>query len=106
MNSGQLCAIKDGLKLMPMWLADNWAFHDMVKALLATTHLVTVYELKCFYAGAISRPGGFYQQGTGTLFNYNINCNGNESRLTECSTTVASCTHSNDAGLECRPTRK
>lgn len=41
MNSGQLCAIKDGLQLMPMWLADNLAFHDMVKALLATTHLVT-----------------------------------------------------------------
>ena len=48
--------------------------------------------------------GGYFGQGTGPLILYSLGCTGTESSLLRCSHSivgVATCSHSNDAGVVC-----
>ena len=51
----------------------------------------------------IAYGGARYGQGSGPVYLDDVNCLGNESRLTDCSYTSSStCPHSQDAGVQCR----
>ena len=51
----------------------------------------------------IAYGGARYGEGSGPVYLDNVNCFGNESRLTECTyTSSTTCPHSQDAGVQCR----
>ena len=51
----------------------------------------------------IAYGGARYGEGSGQVYLDNVNCLGNESRLTDCTyTSGSSCPHSQDAGVQCR----
>lgn len=55
-------------------------------------------------SGAVPVPNAGFGQGTGDVFQFMFNCNGDEdSLLTDCPGTETSnvCTHSDDAGVIC-----
>lgn len=56
----------------------------------------------------MARAGGFYGQGSPdqSVYAVNFNCSGNELRLYDCLSIPDTCTHTNDAGLDCNATRK
>uniref|UniRef100_A0A8C4SPQ2 SRCR domain-containing protein n=1 Tax=Erpetoichthys calabaricus TaxID=27687 RepID=A0A8C4SPQ2_ERPCA len=60
---------------------------------------------KHLYCGAaVSTPSGaYFGKGKGPIWRDNFQCNGNESRLGECTVSwdKASCDHSNDASIIC-----
>ena len=54
--------------------------------------------------GPTALSSAHFGQGTGSILLNNVACRGNEARLVDCSSgTVTSCSHSEDAGVRCRP---
>ena len=49
----------------------------------------------------------FFGQGSGSIYLDSVQCSGSELDLFDCpGDTTPSCTHSDDAGVRCNPTRK
>ena len=71
------------------------------------------YYLKCsdsyltfyFLTGSVSQRGAYFEESSyGPVSISNIQCNGSESRLQDCSLSQSpssACTHSRDAGVMC-----
>ena len=54
------------------------------------------------YAGAVAISNAFFGQGTGPIQIDNVQCDGNETSLLNCThNTVGNCLHYEDAGVRC-----
>ena len=56
----------------------------------------------------MAHAGGRYGQGqpTQNIYAVNLMCNGTEERVIDCASSGTTCTHTNDAGLDCNATCK
>ncbi len=62
-----------------------------------------IIMMTLFSLDVIGYSGARYGEGSGPIYLDNVDCLGNESRLTECTYTSGStCPHSQDAGVQCR----
>ena len=67
---------------------------------------VLCWELGFEYAVS-SVVGAGFGQGTGSVWEFSVACNGGESSLSNCATSSSlSCSHSNDAGVVCSNSSK
>ena len=58
-------------------------------------------------AGAVTFPNAKYGQGIGEIYLDHVQCDGNESLLSECENDgvgVSSCSHAEDVGVRCQGT--
>ena len=52
---------------------------------------------------AVVQGSAFFGEGTGPIYLDDVECRGNESRLTDCAyTRQHNCAHSEDVGIQCR----
>ena len=59
-----------------------------------------------WYTGSVSLRGASFGRGTGRIWLSNVQCMGNERRLSNCTTIfngTSSCSHAQDAGVRCQP---
>ncbi len=57
--------------------------------------------------GAAANPGAAFGQGSGPILLAEVACVGDEASLLDCGfITTHDCTHLQDAGISCNPTRK
>ena len=64
-------------------------------------------QLPSCVTGAQAFSNAFFGQGSGSIYLDNVQCSGSELDLFDCpGDTSPSCTHSDDAGVQCNPTRK
>ena len=109
MRPGALCAMTYGKVLMLVWPVDNWDSHHRVSVPQASymyNFLTSLYftVLLTDAVAYLSPTSTTYSQGTGPIFLDNVNCDGTESRLADCTydSHTADCTHSEDAGIHCQ----
>ena len=57
----------------------------------------------CVVAGALAVRGAFFGSALGDILFSNVGCQGNESRLVDCTNGVHFCDHTEDAGVICPP---
>ena len=102
MVSGEQCVITVGTTLKLVYFVGNLATLVSVSLIILLVLIImaiTEFSLSDF----VAYSGAFYGQGSGPVYLDNVNCFGNETRLTDCASTAASsCPHSQDAGVQCR----
>ena len=63
-----------------------------------------MYQSQCtcvVTAGAISRRYGYYGRGRGPIFMSYVYCRGTETHLVNCTSSLSTCSHTYDVGVEC-----
>ena len=93
MDPGALSVMTTGTTLMLVWPVVSW---DMIQ-------VRTGLEFYYLHANVGTALGSaYFGQGSGTILLDNVQCNGTESYLTNCThITNHNCGHSEDAGVRC-----
>ena len=104
MEYGAQCVTTAGMTVMQPSFVNSLDSHDSVcnnfnfRYYIVYNCILTVAQLD-----VIAYGGARYGEGSGPVYLDNVNCFGNESRLTECTyTSSTTCPHSQDAGVQCR----
>ena len=74
--------------------------------MIAIYHTITRH---CYnnYIDSVVYSNAFFGQGEGPIYLDNVQCFGNETNLLDCSSNGApTCSHADDAGIQCIPTCK
>ena len=108
MGDGGQCVMICGQQLMLKWHADSLAIAHKVYVYTPFTLFGlsdTICVPKTYTVGAVGYTNAHFGQGTGPILLDNLGCSGSESRLVDCSydSHTADCSHSEDAGIRCRP---
>ncbi len=99
--SGVPSAMKDGMILMPQWLAGLSGF-------CGVSFVFCIFQNVCesVFSGGTAIEAELTTLGSGLILASGLRCSGNEYTLTECGNDTilsANCTHSRDAGVVCNP---
>ena len=116
MECGELCAVDHGTIMMQRSHVDNWVTLVQVRLKFDSDLCVRTTLQKwcliligknffcCIVPDAIARSNAFFGRGSGPILLVSVMCAGSEQGLFQCrhdSLDVGSCTHSDDAGVEC-----
>ena len=103
MECGERCAVISGAELMLLLYVDNLGTPVQVSRFKKSTLAVNIFLLITLL-GAIPRLNAAFGQGIGPILFDDVQCNGFEQRLFDCShpgLEVNNCGHHEDAGVEC-----
>ena len=82
-------------------------FSRFRKFLLSLYSISSLNNIVFFPSDFLALGDAYYGEGSGPVYIDTIDCRGNESNLTDCTyTTSSTCSHSQDAGVQCRAERK
>ena len=95
---GVLYVMTCGISMMPKLCATNQELMEVTKFTTFKTENIAILNI----TAAIARTNAYFGQGTGLINMDNVQCNGNEDYLINC-TYIAdhNCGHSEDAGVTC-----